>query len=154
MGSHPSVTLLLPATHTDGQESVPPRRRGSRLTPNAMNDAEIERLLRELPAAWRAEILAVARREARVQKPVAREWPPILLWLGQRLARNPISASAFAALWLLIFLFHATTPVDPQEQQILAHLDTTKPVYLLTMADEIRLVEIAEQTPARPRPIP
>ena len=124
-----------------------------------MNDPEIERLLRELPApelpaAWRAEILATARREARVEKASTREWPPILLGLRSLLARNPISASALAILWLLIFLFHATTPVDPLEQQILAHVDLTKPVHLLTMADEIRLVEIAEQTPARPRPIP
>jgi hypothetical protein len=114
-----------------------------------MNDDEIERLLREmpapeLPAAWRAEILAVARRE----------WSPILLWLRNALARNPISASALAAMWALIFLFRVTTPVDLQEREILAHADTTKPVHLLTISDEIRLVEIAEETPARPRPIP
>ena len=124
-----------------------------------MNDAEIERLLRELPApelpaAWRVEILTVARREARAERPARPGWPPILLWLWHRLIRNPVSASALAALWLLIFLFHATTPIDPQERQILARVDTSKPVHLLTMADEIRLVEIAEATPAQPRPIP
>ena len=57
-------------------------------------------------------------------------------------------------LWLLIFLFHTTTPIDLQEREILAHADRSRPVHLITMADEIRLVEIAEQTPAQPRPIP
>ena len=57
-------------------------------------------------------------------------------------------------LWLLIFLFRVTTPVDLQEQEILAHADLSKPVYLLTMSDEIRLVEIAEETPAQRRPVP
>jgi hypothetical protein len=59
-----------------------------------------------------------------------------------------------AALWLLIFFFHATTPVDLQEREILAHIDRSQPIHLITMADEIRLVELAEQTPAQPRPIP
>lgn len=124
-----------------------------------MNDAEIERLLRELPApelpaAWRAEILGAARRELRVESRTRREWPPILLWVRGLLARNPISAGALATLWLLIFLLHTTTPVDVQEREILAHTDRSQPVHLITMADEIRLVELAEQTPARPRPIP
>ena len=64
-----------------------------------------------------------------------------------------ISATTLATLWLLIFLFHATTPVDLQEREILAHADRSHPVHLITMADEIRLVELAEQTPAQPRPI-
>ncbi len=124
-----------------------------------MNDEEIEKLLREmpapeLPAAWREEILAVARREARAQVEPSREWPPILLRLRSVFARNPITASALAFMWLLIFLFHATTPIDPQEREMLAHADLTKPVHLITMADEIRLVELAEDQPAQPRPIP
>ncbi len=123
-----------------------------------MNDDEIEKMLRKLPAptlpaAWRAEILAAARHEVRAEKPAAREWPPILLWLRALLARNPVSATVLAALWLLIFLFRATTPVDPQEREILAQADPTKPVHLFTTADEIRLVEIAEATPT-PRQIP
>jgi hypothetical protein len=123
-----------------------------------MTDAELEKLLRglpapELPAAWRADILATARREARAETRPRREWPPILLWRRGLLARNPISSGALAALWLLILLFHATTPVDLQERELLAHTDLTQPVRLLTTADEIRLVEIAEETPA-PRPIP
>ncbi len=123
-----------------------------------MND-EIERLLRELPgpelpAAWRAEILGAARRELRAERRARREWPPVLLWLRGILARNPITSGALATLWLLIFLFHATTPVDLQEREILAHADRSQPLRLITMADEIRLVELAEQTPAQPRPIP
>ena len=124
-----------------------------------MNDAEIEHLLRELPppelpAAWRAEILAVARRDSRGERPGRPEWPPVLLWLRGILARNPISAGALAVLWLLILLFHATTPVDLQEREILAHADSSQPVHLITMADEIRLVEIAEETREQPQPIP
>jgi hypothetical protein len=123
-----------------------------------MND-EIERLLRELPgpelpASWRAEILGAARRELRAETPTRREWPPILLWLRGILTRNPMTASALATLWLLIFLFHATTPIDSQEREILAHVDRSQPLHLITMADEIRLVELAEQTPAQPRAIP
>ena len=124
-----------------------------------MNDAEIERLLREIPApelptAWRTEILSAAHRELHAESPTRREWPPILLWLRGILARNPISAGALAFLWLLIFLLHTTTPVDLQEREILAHTDLSHPVHLITMADEIRLVELAEQSPAQPRPIP
>ena len=123
-----------------------------------MNDAEIERLLRELPApelpaTWRTEILSAARRELHAESRTRREWPPILLWIRGILARNPISAGALAFLWLLIFLFHTTTPVDLQEREILAHADRSQPIHLITMADEIRLVELAEQTPAQPRPI-
>ncbi len=123
-----------------------------------MND-EIERLLRELPgpelpAAWRAEILGAARRELRAETRARHEWPPVLPWLRGILARNPITSGALATLWLLIFLFHATTPVDLQEREILAHADRSQPLRLITMADEIRLVELAEQTPAQPRPIP
>jgi len=123
-----------------------------------MND-EIERLLRELPApelppAWRAEILGAARRELHAETRTRREWPPILLWIRGILARNPISTGALATLWLLIFLFHATTPIDLQEREILAHADRSQPIHFITMADEIRLVELAEQTPAQSRTIP
>ncbi len=124
-----------------------------------MNDDEIERLLRELPSpalpeAWRTGILAEARRQSQAEKSPHREWPPILLWLRNVCARNPVSVSALAALWLLIFLFRVTTPVDLQEQEILAHADRSQPVRLITMADEIRLVEIAEETREQPQPIP
>jgi hypothetical protein len=124
-----------------------------------MNDDEIERLLRELPeselpASWRAEILSAARREFREETRTRREWPPILLWLRDVLSRNPITASALAILWLLIFLFHTTTPVDLQEREIIAQTDLSQPIHLITMADEIRLVDLAEQTSAQPRPVP
>jgi hypothetical protein len=124
-----------------------------------MNDDDLERLLRQLPApqlpeAWRAEILRQAQRAAPREKRPRHHWPPILLWLWHRLARNPVSAGALAALWLLIFLFRVTTPVDLQERENLAHADLAQPVHLITMADEIRLVELAEQTPAQSRPIP
>jgi hypothetical protein len=124
-----------------------------------MTDPELENLLSkipapELPASWRAEILATARREARTETQSKRNWPPVLLWLRDLLTRNPITAGALAAMWLLILLFHATTPVDLQQQQILAHADLSQPVHFITMADEIRLVEIAETTPISPRQIP
>jgi hypothetical protein len=123
-----------------------------------MNDDEIERLLCELPApelpeAWGAEILATARREGRSQPGSRAVWPPLLLWTRNIVARNPVTSGVLATLWLLIFLFRCNTPVDPQERELLAHADFTQPVRLITVSDEIRLVEIAEATPL-PRQIP
>ena len=123
-----------------------------------MNDDEIERLLRELPAPelpalWRVDILAAARREV-PEKETRREWPPFLLWLRSIFARNPATAGVLATLWLLIFLFRCTTPIDPQEKEMLAHADLSKPVHLITMADEIRLVESIQDQRAQPERIP
>ncbi len=124
-----------------------------------MNDDEIERLLRqlpapELPAAWRGEILAAARREARAERPARSVWPPVLIWLRNVFAHNPATSGVLATLWLLILMFRVTTPVDPAEKEMLARTDPSKPVYLLTMADEIRLVELVENQPSRPERIP
>jgi hypothetical protein len=124
-----------------------------------MNDDKIERLLRqlpvpELPASWRTEILTAARREASAERSSRPAWPPILLWLRNAFARNPVTSGVLATLWLLIFLFRFTTPVDPAEKEMMAHTDTNKPVYLLTMADEIRLVEAVQDQPPQPERIP
>lgn len=124
-----------------------------------MNDDEIERLLRqlptpELPAAWRGEILAVARRDSREKRPPSSVWPPVLVWLRSLFARNPFSAGILATLWLLILLFRFTTPVDPSESEMLADADPGKPVYLFTMADEIRLEESIQDQPSQPERIP
>jgi hypothetical protein len=124
-----------------------------------MTDSQLESLLREIPApeipaSWRAEILATARREARPEPHPRRNFPPLLLWLRALVTRNPLTAGALTAMWLLILLFHATTPIDRQQQEILAHTDLSQPLHLITMADEIRLVEIAETTPNTQRQIP
>ncbi len=126
-----------------------------------MNDDEIERLLRglpapELPAAWRGEILAAARRgsrESREDRGRRPAWAPLPA-LRHLFARNPVTASTLAALWLLIFLFRFTTPVDRDEQAYLAHAGRTRPAHLLSLADEIRLVEAMQNPPARPERIP
>jgi hypothetical protein len=109
-----------------------------------MNDERLENELRllpapELPAAWREEILSVAQKAAQPQRA---EWPPfLLLWRGV-FARNPVTAGALACLWLLIFALKATTPVDPMERQLLAHVDPhAPPPDFALMAEQIRLAE-------------
>ena len=123
-----------------------------------MNDENLERHLRELPApelpaAWRAEILARACREARTTR-LRAAWPPLLLWLRQMFAHNPITSSALATLWILILLFKTTTPSDPAaERMLLAHVDPSRPIYIVSLADQIRLAELLQDPPPRP-PIP
>jgi hypothetical protein len=117
-----------------------------------MNDEEIEQRLRELPApelpaTWRAEILTTALRDARRPAPTAQVWPPLLVTLSNLLARNPWTASALTALWMLIFLFKAGTPVDPAEKMLMAHFDPNRPVYFVSIQDEIRLAELWQDEP-------
>ena len=115
-----------------------------------MNDDQIEQHLRELPApelpvAWRAEILAAAAYAAR---PVKREaWPPLLVLLQNLLARHPWTTGALTALWILIFLLKAATPVDPSEKALLAHYDPHRPVYIVSLQDEIRIAELWQDPP-------
>ena len=47
-------------------------------------------------------------------------------------------------LWLLIFLFKASTPVDPSEKELIAHFDPNRPVYLVSLQDEIQLAELCQ----------
>jgi hypothetical protein len=121
-----------------------------------MNDDILEQHLRKLPApslpeAWRAEILSTARREARPRAPSRPIWPPLLVALRNLFARNPITASALTALWLLIFLFKAGTPVDPSEKELLAHFDPDRPVYLVSLQDEIQLAQLWQDQPEQSR---
>jgi hypothetical protein len=134
-----------------------------------VNDDLLEKKLRELPApelpeTWRAEILSSALREARasiqlvagdLRAPVpssrSRIWPPILIYLRNLFARNPWTASALTALWMLIFLFKAGTPVDPSEKMLLAHYDPNRPVYLVSLQDEILLAELWQDQPEQSR---
>ena len=123
-----------------------------------MNDDQIEQQLRalpapELPAAWRAEILATALRESRPGEPKRTIWPPLLISLRALIAHNPFSTAALTALWILIFLFKASTPVDPSEKELLAHYDPNRPVYLVSLRDEIQLAEYLQAEPV-PRPMP
>ena len=115
-----------------------------------MNDESLEQHLSklpqpELPAGWRTEIIVQALREARESAaPTRQVWPPFLMFLRQVAAQNPLTASALTALWLLIFLFKASTPVDPSEKELLAHFDPNRPVYLVSIQDEIRLAELLQ----------
>jgi hypothetical protein len=123
-----------------------------------MNDEALEKHLRELPApefpaTWRAEILSTALREARATAPSRQVWPTVLVYLRNLFARNPITASALTALWLLIFLFKASTPVDPTEKELLAHYDPNRPIYIVSLQDEILLAELLDEQP-QPRQIP
>ena len=125
-----------------------------------MNDENLEQHLRklpapELPATWRGEILSTALREARVPAPTRQVWPPILITLRNLFARNPFTTGALTALWLLIFLFKTSTPVDPSEKEMIAHFDPNRPVYLVSLQDEIQLAELLQQEPEqRQRQIP
>jgi len=76
-----------------------------------------------LPATWRAEILSTAIREAHAAEQRARFGPPSSS-TAKSLRRNPFTATALTALWLLIFLFKATTPVDPRKK-CSRHFDPT-----------------------------
>lgn len=113
-----------------------------------MNDEKIEQLLRELPTpelpeAWRAEILSKARREARTSISASQVWPTALLYLRNLCLRNPITATAMAMLWILIFSLKVSTPVDPQERWMLANYDPNKPVHFVSMKDEMIIVQLA-----------
>ena len=117
-----------------------------------MNDEILEQKLRELPApelpeAWRTEILSQARREARASSRNDRTWPTLLVYLRHLWMRNPITTSAMAALWILILVFKAGTPVDPAEKIMLAHLDPNRPVYLVSIRDEILLAQLELDLP-------
>lgn len=112
-----------------------------------MNDETLEQHLRKLPApslpeAWRAEILTAAIRESRPPAPSRQIWPPLLVTLRSLFARNPVTAGVLTALWMLIFLLKAGTPVDPSEKELLAHFDPNRPVYLVSLQDEIQLVQL------------
>ena len=110
-----------------------------------MNDERLENALRRLPApelppAWRDEILSVARGAA---QPRRAEWPPFLLMWRGVFTRNPLTVSALACLWILIFVLKAATPVDPMEKELLAHVDPPAPAPDFTlMAEQIRLAEM------------
>lgn len=126
-----------------------------------MNDDILEQHLRnlpapEIPAIWRTKILSTALREARAPAPSRQVWPPLLVVLRNLFARNPLTATALAALWTLIFLLKASTPVDPSEKELLAHFDPNRPVYLVSLQDEIRLAELWQDQPeqSQSRPIP
>jgi hypothetical protein len=115
-----------------------------------MNDQDLENHLRQLavpdlPEEWRLEILAHARRAARAHTPQPQVWPAILLYLRQLFTRNPITAGALTALWLLIFILHATTPIDHSSDAYIAKWDPNRPVYITSIALEIRLAQLEQQ---------
>jgi hypothetical protein len=123
-----------------------------------MNDENLEQHLRkipapELPAAWGTEILGTALREARASEASGQTWPFLLIYLRSFFARNPITATALTVLWLLIFLFKTTTPVDPSEKMMIAHFDPNKPVYIVSPQDEILLAELLQDQPDQRQPM-
>jgi hypothetical protein len=101
----------------------------------------------ELPETWRAEILSIALREAPAHTTMRKVWPPLLVTLRNLFARNPVTTSALAALWLLIFLFKASTPLDPSAKELIAHFDPNRPVYLVSLQDEIQLAQLLQDQP-------
>ena len=124
-----------------------------------MNDVQIEQELRKLPApelpeTWRGEILATARRGARAERPVRTVWPEVLVYLRGLCARNPITFGALATMWAMIFLLRMNTPVDPTERELMAHIDPTQPIYIVSMQDQIKLAELWQEPPDQPEQMP
>lgn len=123
-----------------------------------MNDDLLEQHLRripapELPETWREEILSTAWREARETVSARPVWPPLLVALRNLFARNPWTASALTTLWMLIFLFKLSTPVDPSEKMLIAHFDPKRPVYFVSLREEIELAQLWQDQPEQ-RQIP
>ena len=119
-----------------------------------MNDENLERQLRKLPApelpeAWRAKIISTALREAASSRCERAVWPAILIYLRNLCARNPITAGAMAALWLLILCLKVSTPVDVSDQALIAHYDPNRPIYFVSIQDQIRIAELLEEPPER-----
>lgn len=119
-----------------------------------MNDHEIEQKLRELPApalpeSWRKSILATARRGAAPSQRAQETWPAVLVYLRHLLIRNPVTAGALTALWLLILVFKTATPGDPDAERLMAQIDPHQPVRLVSLAAEIRLAESWQNEPER-----
>jgi hypothetical protein len=117
-----------------------------------MNDETLEQRLRELPApelpeAWRTEILSKARRKAGASSRNGQVWPTLLVYLRHLCLRNPVTAGAMAALWMLILVFKAGTPIDPAEKIMLAHIDPNRPVHLVSIRDEILLAQLEFDPP-------
>jgi hypothetical protein len=115
-----------------------------------MSDEILEQMLRELPKSdlpesWRGEILSTAWRAAGAQN--QQVWPTLLANLRHLCVRNPVTATAMAGLWILIFFFKAGTPVDSSESELLAHFDPNRPVYLVSIRDEIQLAELLQDQP-------
>jgi len=121
-----------------------------------MNDENIEQQLRrlpapELPVAWEREILAQARRAAETSSSKKSTWPAILLFLRGLFARHPLTAGALSVLWLVILLFHLTTPVDPTERLLIAQdRNPPSPEQLLALREELALLDQAENPPPDP----
>lgn len=129
-----------------------------------MNDHELEKLLRELPVpelpeAWRAGILARARRGAAVSASAAARGPlaPLAgLWrLG---LRHPVTAGALAVLWLVIVGLRVATPVDTLAGSAdLARIDPNAPLRLVSvdpekMEKEMERWNLEESGEERPLP--
>jgi hypothetical protein len=123
-----------------------------------MNHEELEQHLRDrlmppLPEAWREEILSTALSEGRRTAQSRQVWPPLAITLRNLFARNPFTASALTALWMLIFLFKASTPVDPSEKALIAPFDPHRPVYIVSLQDEVQLAQLLQDQPEQ-RQIP
>jgi hypothetical protein len=123
-----------------------------------MNDDQFEQHLRDLPGpalpeAWRASILAAARREAPTPAGERDNWPVLLVYLRHLCARNPFTTGALATLWLLILVFKSSTPVDPSEKDLMAHFDPNRPIRFISLQDEIELAQLWQDQPEQ-RQIP
>jgi hypothetical protein len=123
-----------------------------------MNDEELESAQRDLaepvlPAAWRAPILARARREATVLARGRNIWPALLLYLRRIFLENQLTTGGLTVVWLLILILKAGTPVGPSEKGLIAQVNPSRPIYFVSLQDEVRLAELWQDQP-EPRQIP
>jgi len=123
-----------------------------------MNDESLEQYLRNLPApelpeTWRDEILSKALREAAISSRSQQIWPTLFVYLRHLFRQNPLTTSAMTVLWILIFVFKASTPIDPSSKQLLVHVDPNRPIYFVSISEEIRLAQLWQDEPEQ-RQIP
>jgi hypothetical protein len=120
-----------------------------------MNDEEIEKLLRELPAGelpveWRGSILRTARRDGR--RPVQPNSRNLFSALLLVLRGNPLTAGGLAILWIVIVILKTGTPADPVADRLLARTDYAPPPNFQPRQEEELLARLLDDD-AGPAPL-
>jgi hypothetical protein len=114
-----------------------------------MNFEEFEKKMRavprrEVPAAWREQILGPLRHQ---------EAAPKVVWWKQWLWPHPTAWASLAAIWLVIFVLHSAGAPDSVSPS--AALSKPAPEMLQAFEDRIRLMaELSAESPREIEPSP